>query len=78
MDLVILNFIGNYLQNILNSESWIFNLDEANKNPIVNPTWSRLYSFKDVFGVESQTAIEMEKLTHKLAANRSLLQEYSR
>ncbi|KDR09868.1 Sphingomyelin phosphodiesterase [Zootermopsis nevadensis] len=64
--------------NVLNSESWTFDMVEANKYPYVNPNWNQLYSFQDVFGVESQTATEMEKLTHKLAVNRSLLHKYSR
>jgi hypothetical protein len=78
MGLLTLIFTGNYFQNILNSESWIFYMEEANKYPEVNPTWFQLYSFKDVFGVESQNATEMEKLTHTLAKNKTLLQEYSR
>ncbi|KDR09869.1 Sphingomyelin phosphodiesterase [Zootermopsis nevadensis] len=64
--------------NILDAETWIFNLTEANINPNVNPTWYKLYSFKDQYGVESLSPIELDKLTHKLAANRSLLEEYSR
>ncbi|PNF14903.1 hypothetical protein B7P43_G04321 [Cryptotermes secundus] len=64
--------------NILDSETWIFNLTKANTNASVNPTWFKLYSFKDIYGVESLTPTEMDKLTHRLAANRSLLEEYSR
>jgi len=66
------------LQNILDSETWIFNLTEANTHANVNPTWFKLYSFKDAYGVQSLTPTEMDKLTHKLAANRSLLEKYSR
>lgn len=69
---------GNYFQGILNSESWIFHLTEANKDNSVNPTWFKLYSFKDEYGVESLSPIELDKLTHKLAGNSSLIQEYSR
>jgi sphingomyelin phosphodiesterase len=66
------------LQNILDIETWIFNLTEANTNANANPTWFKLYSFKDAYGVQSLTPTEMDKLIHKLAANRSLLEEYSR
>jgi hypothetical protein len=68
----------NYFQNILDSETWIFNLTKANTNASVNPAWFKLYSFKDIYGVASLTPTEMDKLTHRLAANRSLLEEYSR
>jgi hypothetical protein len=67
-----------YFQNIINSETWVFNLTKANTNATVNPDWFKLYSFKDIYGVESLTPTEMDKLTHRLAANRSLLEEYSR
>jgi hypothetical protein len=66
------------LQNVINSESWIYHLAEANKNPTVNPTWYQFYSFKDVLGVESMNATEMEKLTHKLAKHQDLLADYAR
>jgi hypothetical protein len=44
----------------------------------VDPAWFQQYSFKDVFGVESMDATEMEKLTHKLATNKTLLADYAR
>jgi hypothetical protein len=74
----ILIVILHYLQNILDTESWIFDLNEANKNASQNPTWFKSYSFKEEYGVGSLNAIELHKLTHKLAENRSLLQKYSR
>jgi DNA replication protein DnaD len=70
--------IGNYFQNILEAETWIYDLKEANRNSSNNPTWFKLYSFKDRYGVESLTPMELDKLTHKLATDRSLLEEYSR
>jgi hypothetical protein len=75
---VILTFTGNFLQNVINSESWIYRLAEANKNPSANPNWFQFYSFKDVFGVESMNTTEMEKLTHKLAKHHALLADYAR
>lgn len=63
---------------ILDAESWIFNLTEANTNASLNPTWLKLYSFKEEYGVGSLNATELDTLTHKLAGNESLLQKYSR
>jgi hypothetical protein len=74
----ILIVILHYLQNILDAESWIFNLNEANTNTSQNPTWFKSYSFKEEYGVGSLSAIELDKLTHILAGNISLLQKYSR
>jgi hypothetical protein len=64
--------------NILEAETWIYDLKEANKNSSNSPAWFKLYSFKDEYGVESLTPIELDKLTHKLATDRSLLEGYSR
>ncbi|XP_023725625.1 sphingomyelin phosphodiesterase [Cryptotermes secundus] len=63
---------------VLNSESWMYILTDANKNPSEDPSWYQAYSFKDVFGVQSMSAIEMGNLTHTLAKNRPLLEEYAR
>lgn len=67
-----------YLQHIIDTESWIFKLSEANTNASLNPSWFKLYSFKEEYGVGSLNATELDKLTHKLAGNRSLLQKYAR
>lgn len=69
---------GNILQDVLNSESWMYILADANKNPSVDPNWFQVYSFKNAFGVQSMNAIEMATLTHKLAKNRTLLEDYAR
>jgi hypothetical protein len=53
-------------------------LAEANKNSSVDPNWFQVYSFKDVFGVQSMNAVEMATLTHKLAQNRTLIENYAR
>lgn len=66
------------MQTVLNSESWMYILTDANKNPSEDPSWYQAYSFKDVFGVQSMSAIEMGNLTHTLAKNRPLLEEYAR
>lgn len=64
--------------NILNSECWVYNPPEANENPCANPNWTEIYSFKDVFELQSMSAIDMETLTHKLAKKHDLLGFYGR
>ncbi|XP_069688528.1 sphingomyelin phosphodiesterase-like isoform X2 [Periplaneta americana] len=63
---------------VLDSETWIFNLTEANLNGNMTPNWFKSYSFKEAYGVESLTPTEMDKLIHKMATNSSLLEQYYR
>jgi hypothetical protein len=56
----------------------MFILADANKNPSVGPKWFQIYSFENEFGIQSMSAIEMAKLTHKFAQNRTLLEDYAR
>lgn len=39
------------MQEIIDHETWIFNLTEANLNPSEVPTWFKEYSFKDAFSL---------------------------
>jgi len=63
--------------NLLDGETWIFDLKEANKNSSISPTWFKIYSYQSEYGVESLTPTELDKLTHRLAADRTLLQRYA-
>ncbi|PNF14909.1 hypothetical protein B7P43_G04318 [Cryptotermes secundus] len=64
--------------NILDSETWIYNLTKANMNGNATPTWVKMYSFKEAYGVESLSPTSLDKLLQNMATNRSLLEQYSR
>jgi hypothetical protein len=66
------------LQEILDSETWIYNLTEANMNGNATPNWVKLYSFKDTYGVESLSPTSLDRLVQNMATNISLLEQYSR
>lgn len=40
-----------FSQQIIDHETWIFNLTEANLNPSESPKWFKEYSFKDAFNL---------------------------
>ncbi|KAJ4436564.1 hypothetical protein ANN_16597 [Periplaneta americana] len=64
--------------NILDIDTWIFNLTDANIHGNSTPTWFKLYSFQEAYGVPSLSPADLDVLTHKMATNVSLLQEYAR
>jgi len=66
------------LQEILDSETWIYNLTEANLKGNATPNWVKLFSFKDTYGVESLSPTSLDGLVQNMASNRSLLEQYSR
>jgi hypothetical protein len=66
------------LQDILDGETWIYNLTDANLKGNATPNWVKLYSFKEAYGVESLSPISLDRLVHNMATNRSLLEQYSR
>lgn len=52
-----------FIQEIVDIESWYYDLAEANKNSIVNPEWKQMYgSFKTEFGLNSLNSSEMHRL----------------
>lgn len=63
---------------ILDSETWIYNLTEANLKGNATPKWFKLYSFKEAYGVESLSPTSLDRLVQNMATNRSLLEQYSR
>nr|CAD7441275.1 unnamed protein product [Timema bartmani] len=65
-------------QYALDSESWVFNLTEANLRPDLSPDWFKLYSFRQDYGVKNLLPAELDSLAHRMAANHTLIQQYQR
>lgn len=70
--------MGSANYDILDSETWIYNLTEANLKGNATPNWFKLYSFKDTYGVESLSPTSLDRLVQNMATNISLLEQYSR
>nr|CAD7195607.1 unnamed protein product [Timema douglasi] len=62
----------------LDSESWVFNLTEANLRPDHSPDWFKLYSFREEYGVKNLLPAQLDSLAHRMAANHTLIQQYRR
>ncbi|XP_065347089.1 sphingomyelin phosphodiesterase-like [Cloeon dipterum] len=64
---------------VLDHETWSFNLTEANLNgPDIPPVWSKLYSFKDAFGLSSLLPQDLNDFVARLATDPDLQDLYYR
>lgn len=63
---------------VLDSETWIYNLTEANLKGDIRPSWYRLYSFREEYGVKALTPSELDNLAKRMANNSDLLEKYHR
>lgn len=55
-------FIKTILQEILDHETWIFNLTEANLHPDKSPNWFKEYSFKELYAVNDMSPSTLHKM----------------
>ncbi|XP_063244222.1 sphingomyelin phosphodiesterase-like [Bacillus rossius redtenbacheri] len=62
---------------ILDAESWVFNLTDANLHRNSTPEWYRQYSFREAYGVKSLIPSEVETVVNRMAKDHSLLQKYN-
>ncbi|KAF2893413.1 hypothetical protein ILUMI_12757, partial [Ignelater luminosus] len=63
---------------VLDYESWAFNLTEANLYPNLSPNWYKLYSFKHAYGVKDLSPQELAMLTERMAKTPALTELYFR
>ncbi|XP_063702884.1 sphingomyelin phosphodiesterase-like [Culicoides brevitarsis] len=61
---------------VLDYESWSYNLTKANENIEKGPEWFKLYSFKDQFNLENTNLTSLNDLVHQFAADRKLLSKF--
>jgi sphingomyelin phosphodiesterase len=48
----------------------------ANLTPDETPTWFKMYSFKEAYGVSSLEPVELDRLAHRMANDSSIMQQY--
>lgn len=64
--------------NVLNYETWVYNLTEANLTPNDPPRWYKLYDFKTAYSVSSLDPNDVADLVGRMTKESGLLQEYYR
>ncbi|XP_056647542.1 sphingomyelin phosphodiesterase 1-like isoform X1 [Diorhabda sublineata] len=64
--------------NVLDFEEWTYNLTLANLTPEKNPSWYKLYAFKEAFDVENLEADQIHNLVMKMTQRHALLDLYHR
>ncbi|KAB0799319.1 hypothetical protein PPYR_07199 [Photinus pyralis] len=65
-------------QNVLDFDTWSYNLTEANADPQISPQWKKLYSFKESFGLSSVTPNDVAKLVERMTKDPKLTESYFR
>ena len=64
-------------QQVLDVESWFFNLTEANlAGPDVVPSWRQLYSFNEAFGTTHMRPADLDQLVYRMVADTALQYQY--
>ncbi|GLH11753.1 Uncharacterized protein GBIM_16515 [Gryllus bimaculatus] len=63
---------------VIDSETWTYNLTDANLNGNAVPKWYKLYSFQEEYGVKSLVPSELDDLAHRMAKTPALLEKYHR
>lgn len=58
---------------VLDYESWHYNLTEANLNPNRPPRWQKTYRFKEAYQVEDMSPDSLDKLVQRMGSDRGLL-----
>ncbi|KAF2893416.1 hypothetical protein ILUMI_12760 [Ignelater luminosus] len=63
---------------VLDYETWTFNVTAANLTPHISPSWYKLYSFKHTYGVNNLSPQELAALTVRMARTPYLTNLYFR
>lgn len=65
-----------YFQQVVDRESYILDLEDANAND--NPKWTKLYSAREAYNMESLAPTEWDSFLKKLATDDKALDLYYR
>jgi Acid sphingomyelin phosphodiesterase C-terminal region len=77
--MIIISHVYHILQQVLDHETWSFNLTEANMaGQDVLPNWQKLYSFRETFGLDSLLPQELDQFVKRLATDTQLQDLYYR
>lgn len=63
------------MQEVINVESWIYNLTEANEKDSNSPNWFKQFSLKESFELDDLSPDTLTKFVDDLAVNKTKLQQ---
>lgn len=65
---------------VVDYETWSYNMTDANlhQNSTEKLHWFKMYSFRETYGLDHLTVDRVEKLTHEMLEDESLLHKYFR
>src|SRR5581483_6953055 len=64
--------------NILEHETWIYNLTEANSNPSIPPRWYRLYKATEAFEIPDLSSQSLHNFVQRMSYNSTAFDTYYR
>jgi len=70
---------GNYqgsTRTVLDHETWIMDLEEANRHAVNSPRWYRLYTAREAFRMPSLTPQDWDHLVQRMSYDDNLFQTY--
>lgn len=70
---------GNYAastRTVLDHETWIMDLQEANRHAVESPRWYRLYTAREAFRMHSLTPQDWDHLIQRMTYDDNLFQTY--
>ena len=70
---------GNYAgtsRMVVDHETWIMDLQEANRHAVDSPRWYRLYTAREAFRMPSLTPQDWDHLVHRMTYDDNLFQTY--
>lgn len=65
-------------QEPLDFDEYYYNLTDANLTPDESPKWSKLYSFREAYNVNSLSALDLGILVEKMKDDVYYMEQYSR
>ncbi|CAO1438478.1 unnamed protein product [Diamesa hyperborea] len=72
----IMYYVDRQIYEVINVESWIYNLTEANADDSKSPNWFKQFSLKESFELDDLSPATMTKFVDQLAGNKTKLQQY--
>lgn len=64
------------MQQVIDHETWIYNLTEANLNASSSPNWFRQYTFSEAYNVTDLSPASLDELMTSFASDPELLTLY--
>ncbi|KAK9693931.1 Calcineurin-like phosphoesterase [Popillia japonica] len=61
---------------VVDYEVWTYNITSANLTPDQAPSWYKLYSFKEAYGLSGAAPEDVRELASNMAADRSVAEKY--